>query len=91
MRSHSFVILSDLREKPIFRTSNGREFTDIFSLSDGAGVRLFVEPIGFRDGLFKLRVVDSDQSVVGEATVATDTCQVFRALGLLVHFRGHVS
>jgi len=89
MQFHSFAVLSDLREKPVFRTSNGREFTDFFKLSDGTDVRLFVEPIGSGNGPFRLTIVDDEQSIVGKAAVASDTSQVFRDLGLLVHFRRH--
>lgn len=34
-----------------------------------------------------LRVVNGNQDVIGEAMVASDTSQVFRDLGLLIHVR----
>lgn len=86
MAAYNFALLTDLRAKPVFRTSVGRSFTEPFRLADGIDARISVQGFGYADGPHLIRVVDHDQRLLGEASIVSNTAQVFRALGVLVHF-----
>lgn len=86
MSAYSFALLNDLRDTPIFRAASGRSFTPAFTLSDGTCARICVQGSGYADGPYSIRVVDDNQKMLGEASIVSGTCQVFRTLSLLVHF-----
>jgi hypothetical protein len=80
-------IAVSLRDELQFRRVNGQNFSIPVDVPGLGSVQLFVQAGITEKQPYRIVVVDSDHAELCSANVMDNTCQIFRNVGLLVHFK----